>query len=876
MYKGVFESEVDNAFNLMFLSYLINKSDAGIVQVTNGMKNARTSMIAEVTGLQIRLNDNIGRLETYENIYDLLTIKSDSLQEELTKLEERLLKEAEKNAEKAKKIALFKSIASVGGSILSCIPNPACQAIGAGLTTVSKLNLEDPFTLENASLLVEASTNAFGAYKNYKAQAKEKLGTETLLKNATGITQKELDDTDSGLGKWNAMNEVAGGLLSYAKDYDASTSLLKVSDQEVQAELDKLKASSTEYKDLMLVIETTITEKKELHEKIDYTMNWISSDLNRIGENRMAIQALTGSIQEGAGKRDIRTLQYANSIEKRAFERLQNYHYLMTRAFEYRTLMPWNQPLNMESIRTGMFNYVKNLSADDESLIIPQEQFNAIKGIYLDQLHEVADSILANFEQGGFTKNRSTSFELSKEELELLNKGKNFFINPFERNLFGLDKENIRILNIGVVKCVLEDGTILTGTLDDSGLKSVNDAPFEIVMVHQGYSKLQSNGKIYYFNHNRIGSSKFEWRSNIDIIGNKITQDRISNSDKSLLHSLIPNLSDSELTFSSEPSAWADISMKRISGSEIRKIVSMIVEINFDYKVLSTDLNILKIETDGNVSPYYLLSTTDINGLKDGKGDFMRTYNEATIVAVTAQPQYGNQKFMRWDKVSLSGVGGRTTLTSSATAGILTNGHTHLIAVYKSMDSIWVTAPVQNYSFKKGDNLLITWDQTVDHDMKIELYSNGFYMRMIIDSIMGKTFSWTVPQDFTIPENSNGIFQVKVTSRLDNTLFDYSGDLLFTETFIPGVRPSKNAGRLLINPNPATNVIWISLEGLKDPQEVSWSIYTIDGKVIDKGKLFVENGQDKNALQLDKLAKGTYILYIATDDQTYSDKFVIE
>jgi len=395
-------------------------------------------------------------------------------------------------------------------------------------------------------------------------------------------------------------------------------------------------------------------------------------------------------------------------------------------------------------------------------------------------------------------------------------------------------------------------------------------------MVHQGYSKLQSDGKIYYFNHNRLGSNKFEWRSNIDIIGNKITQDKISNSDKSLLHSLIDNLSDSQLTFCSEPSAWADVSMTRISGSEDRKIISMIVEINFDYKVLAQDLNILKIETDGNVSPYYLLSTEDINGFKDGKGDFYRTYNQATPVAITAQNQFGNQKFLRWDKVSLSGVGGRSILTTSITAGILTNGHTHLIAVYESMDSIWITAPVGSQSFRQGDNLLITWDQTMDHDMKVELYSDGFYISTISDSIMGKSFNWAVPQNFSIPVNGDGIFQVKIISRLDNSLYDYSGNLLFTETFAPKVLADENMNRMLIHPNPATNVIWISLEGLKNPQEVSWSIYSIDGKVINKGKLFVENGQDKNALQLDKLTKGTYILYIDSDNQTYSDKFVIE
>ncbi len=878
VYKGVFENEVDNAFNLLFLSYLINKSDAGIVQVSNGMKKARTSMIDEVTALQISLNDNIGRLETYENIYDQLTIKTDSLKGKLKKVEERLLEEAKDNVETRRALSIFQSIASIGGSILSMIPHPACQVIGQGLSTVSEMNLEEPFSLENASMIVQASASAYEGYKDYKSKTIEKLGTDQKVRELTGITQGEIDDIDSGLGKWNAMNKVTGGLISFASEYDEATSMVKAPDEEIQAELEKLKASSLEYQGLLTLVETTISEKQQMHANIEYTMNAISSAINRIAENRMAVQSLTISIQEESGKRDIRTLQYANSIEKRAFERLQNYHYLMTRAFEYRTLMPWSQSLNLESIRNGMFTYVKNLSADDESLVIPQEQFDAIKGIYLDQMHAIADSILANFETGRFTKNRTTSFDLSKEELELLNEGTDFFINPFERNLFGLDKENIRIHNIGVVKCVLEDGTELIGNLDDSGLKSgnfTNDGPFEIVMEHQGYSKLQSNGQIYYFNHNRIGSAKFEWRSNIDIVGDKITQDRISNSDKSLLHSLIDNLSDSELSFCSEPSAWANISMRRISGTETRKIISMIVEISFDYKVLSEDINILKIETDGNVSPYYLLSTADINGFKDGKGDFYRSYNEATAIAVTAQHQFGKHKFQRWDQVSLSGIGGRSLLTTSTTTGVLTTGHKHLIAVYESMDSVWITAPVENEGFINGGNLLITWDQTMNHDMKVELFSNGFFVTTISDSVMGKSFSWTVPQNFSVPQYSDGMFQVKVSSRLNNTLFDFSENLVYTGTFTPGIF-RENKMKMLIHPNPATDVIWLSLEGLTGQEEVAWSVYTTDGRVIKKGSLIFENDRDMKSLRVDELLNGTYILIMESESQTFSQKLIIE
>lgn len=297
------------------------------------------------------------------------------------------------------------------------------------------------------------------------------------------------------------------------------------------------------------------------------------------------------------------------------------------------------------------------------------------------------------------------------------------------------------------------------------------------------------------------------------------------------------------------------------------------MEINFDYKVLSEDINVLKIETDGDVSPYYLISSPDINGFKDGRGNFYRSYNEATAIAVTAQHQYGKHKFQRWDEVSLSGVGGRSLLTTSTTTGILTTGHKHLIAVYESMDSVWITAPAGQQSFTVGDNLLITWDQTMYHDMKVELFSNGFFVTTIIDSVMENSCNWTVPQNFSVPQYSDGSFQVKVTSRLNNTLFDFSEHLQFWPVFTPDIFRG-NTMKLTIHPIPATDVLWISLEGLTDPQEVTWSIYTADGRVIKRGELYFENGKDKKILQLDNLLEGTYILVVETDHQTFTQKLI--
>ncbi len=871
IYKEAFEQEVDHAFNLMFLSYLINKADASIVQAKQGMTSARTEMINEVEELQDGLNENIGRLTTYEIQYDAAEAKADTLRQELEELEERLLKEAKENAEKAQKIAFIKSIADIGGQLISCIPYPGCAAVGGLISTAAKIDYEDPWTMDNVTTLASGVHDSYKAYKNVST---ENLGDKDKIMDKTSIGDQETTDSKAGLSKWNGVSSTVKDMGAAAKDFDLSSLQLKASDEDVQAELDKLKAGSSEYKNAVAKVEAAIYEKQRLHNEIEITMNNISSALNRTAENRMSIQSLTASIQDSNGKRNLRAMQYANNLEKRSFERLKKYHYLMVRAYEYRTLNPWTEPLEMEDIKNGLFGYVESLHPDS-SAVLPQEQLDIIKSIYLDQLHVIAAAIIDEIDSEGFTRNLSITFDLTKDEIEMLNKNHDLFINPFERNVFGLDRENIRIMDIGVVKCELEDGTMIEGELISSSHKStsLDDTPIEIRFEHSGFSKLQSDGNIYYFNHNRVGRNQLKWTSIIDISGDKITQEGLSNSDKSLLHSLLDGLSDSELSFCSEPSAWANIELYRISGIETRNITSLKVEINYDFKYLDGEYKSLKVETDGEVSPYYLLSAPDITDLSDGKGSFFRTYRNFTPVVITAQKQFGQQKFVRWDKVPF-GVGGRSEFSKTETIGLAMTEHTHLIAVYDCVDSVWIKTPLTDQTIEEGETMNITWDQNMDHDMKLDLYANGFFVRAICDSVMGKAYNWSIPLNLDLPETGNGLYQVKITSRLDNTIFDWSGNISLIQKTESAAGKLINESAMKVYPNPAEEVLWISFDASEVINEVNWTLYTLAGKAVDGG--IIEFGVEQNSkpIELSGVPAGAYLLQVQANSKTYSREFI--
>ncbi|NEP81445.1 MAG: hypothetical protein F6K39_26740, partial [Okeania sp. SIO3B3] len=122
----------------------------------------------------------------------------------------------------------------------------------------------------------------------------------------------------------------------------------------------------------------------------------------------------------------------------------------------------------------------------------------------------------------------------------------------------------------------------------------------------------------------------------------------------------------------------------------------------------------------------------------------------------------------------------------------------------KSADFITVKSPNGGNTLEAGESYTITWNDSIDENVKLELYKGGSFSRTITNSTQSDgSYSWTIPPSITNGSN----YKVKITSARDSSVSDLS-DSNFTiepEDFITVASP--NGGNTL-EPGKSYTLTW--------------------------------------------------------------------
>jgi hypothetical protein len=118
--------------------------------------------------------------------------------------------------------------------------------------------------------------------------------------------------------------------------------------------------------------------------------------------------------------------------------------------------------------------------------------------------------------------------------------------------------------------------------------------------------------------------------------------------------------------------------------------------------------------------------------------------------------------------------------------------------------------------------------------------------------------------------NTAGVFVVCLTAYGDCDTSTVC-DSIMTSIFV-GIKGKENA-EISLYPNPADEILFISLEGL-DGLQGEWRITDLQGKVVLRNKLEVLGNHHELQVNLAGLASGAYLFDLNTEGQSISKKFV--
>jgi len=634
--RKAFDNEVKHAINSMYLSYWIAKAETTLINRKQGMQNMIAllkSGIDESTALLTKAIQNLPVIEVEaRNIAGEVAV----LQQSLKWLEEELIERAENNVEDRHKLDRWKKTARFLGAVCTIVPigQPVLGGIGQGLAVLSNIPnevTEDPWLLLKDMKYLEATVDK--DFSNFEDNVKGLVDE---------IKKVNVDDLAAFKTSYKGVTTKLSPVIQTVKKLNGLRKEFQVPKSEVDAELQKLKASDPEFVQLADEVATLISRKESLNSQIVDTMQIIARVPAEIEKDYLAADEMNREISGVSKILNPRILVHLKEIEKRAKERLLKYQYYLAKAYEYRQLVSYPGELRLTALVEETLNLATTVQAEND---LTPDKFNTLATIYEEELAGIAEEILQWYIDNPPSKRVVDTFQIKDDDISNLNNEHSITLNLMEQGLFFPDEEDIRLADISVKTDFMD------WSLDSA---SATKATTNINIEHFGLSKLVKDGKIFQFKHySETTSNPLNWSGRYNGLFNEYVEEEPSPADASLLKSLLyDGATDSDLLIYSRPGGWADISISKVDhpDNDTRvDIVKLPLTISYDYRKRRADLVRLQIEvSQEKLQPLFTIDAIDINGRSDGMGHLSRYYVIGATVIVEVPNRHGTWTFKKW------------------------------------------------------------------------------------------------------------------------------------------------------------------------------------------------------------------------------------
>ncbi|MBE0535829.1 MAG: hypothetical protein IH624_09180 [Phycisphaerae bacterium] len=634
----LFDNEIDRAIDMLYLNHWIGKTNATQTQRRDALLGLRTKLIEEKDAAIDEYDQSMENLGTLKiraaEVKQLMEREVLSIQA----LEDRLRAQAAQNTQ----TPWWKTGLKMAAVMCKVVPlvQPAAGYIGTGMEMAVNFDANQPYdTVLQGTQLVD------------KMISTQLQTVATGVGAAAGAAKGEVGEAAKFIV--DSLGVSKTGLTDYVTGMKAALEGINAPAEVVQAELNRLKGESPEFKAQAEAIEALQQQHLELIRDTTQTMLRLAVLADLITENLLALDTLREELAS-IPTLDPRASMYLTALNRRAVERLQKYHYYMAKAYEYRLLKPYMQPLNLN---TMMNELVNSVAPGTGGSIIPPGQFAALKGLYRDAIATVAEEIFTRYNDNRPELSAPVRFNLTPDEIAAINAGEKVRLNLMDLGIFPTAEENVRIVNFKVHTIGAE---AVGGSYEQNAYVNLR-------IEHSGLSRLMSDGQTYLFRHyNRQTTNPITWGARYFPVDGDVIPVAPSAASASLLKSLLSSTASQEMMLYSRPSAWADLEFSLTVHNNAGKAIDLTtlrLELQYDFmprnpqlRLCDIGLQVATAKPGGqplarrDFMPYFSINALDRNQRADARGWARRIHpvNTLGLFQITAQPKYGAWKFNKW------------------------------------------------------------------------------------------------------------------------------------------------------------------------------------------------------------------------------------
>jgi hypothetical protein len=652
----MFDTEIERSAEILYYTYCIKNKQATAQSQYDSISKFRGQLLTDIDSAREEYEKSLEKITELEVSARNISARISQIQSDLKAKEEELSREAEEQLKDPTWLSAIKIGLKTTGTLLNMLPvgQPATGAVGSALTLVSNIDPEKPWDSIIGGVDI-AKTFCSSKYDEKSGEIKK------ILEKVPQGKEKEYEKLSASKNAYDEAKSACSALSDGLKDMQKYFESQSVSEDELQAVLSGLKEKSPEYQDLLEKSEKMLSDKREFADKLNNAMQSLNRCLNVINDDILAADSLMLDMEKVRAGLNPTVASYVDGMERRAYDRILEYHYYLARAYEYRLLRPYKGNLDFEQIIKDL-EKVAQVECWDK---LDSETFKSTyRSVFRDKLADIAAEIFKEYSNHPQELSLKLQYALSDEEIGQLNGGWSVKVD-FSRLL--RNEENLRIVSVGVL-CRDDDGRRgYIRTSPKTGSYPTN-AYLDLDFTHPGISMIRSDNHVYKYTHKVLDEpNPHVWTARYTPGTDTLDNGGPSEAAESLLKSLLTGEALSGIMIYSRPSAWAEIEITRSEPIEFGKdivIDELRLELKYDYfkdKRDTADKRILvtTLVPDGHqnliahisdMKPYFAIDKQDINSRQDARGEALRifTLEEKEVVTITAQAKLGGQVFNQW------------------------------------------------------------------------------------------------------------------------------------------------------------------------------------------------------------------------------------
>lgn len=462
---SLFEREGERNLKIFFLAKELLKSANELGRKQDALRElqneldwaiqeSRTSITSSVLNSS-NLFKALADLETAEREFNL----------ELARLEDEIRKLAKRKL----RIPSWKKTLGMISAMSKVVPvgQPTFGALGASLDAAMAL-------LEKKHSVKDYFTKVPSLARRFKELDMETAAGE-LEKKLSSLDPRQLRNMNTFEEKLEYLKEAGAFAGPLAQVFREQVSLWKereVSSGSIQREMDKIKSSHALYQRVLKKLDILLAKKSQFIGLAKALQASVEKELVSIQRNAVAFAYIYDDIEKIQGESRPWFKKALVSLENSARRRLESYAYTLTKAYEYRYLETFAGRIDLE----GFYRKASDLMAQDADRGLLYEKLGDLFRAEVSSLIEIV--VLNSQKRDEMVK----SFDLTDDQVDFLNNGKEIYLDFSDPGFFGRNKENIRL-----VSARLDEDSLVQGRFG------------EVVFEHLGESSVYKNGQPFFF-----------------------------------------------------------------------------------------------------------------------------------------------------------------------------------------------------------------------------------------------------------------------------------------------------------------------------------------------------------------------------------------